>query len=141
MSQRVTLDWRGPQVLKAVLDEVVIPALQEIGLRVESEAKQQLYKGHGVLTGTLRRSIHTAPPGYPWARDNVPPSTNAPERGGKAARPERTSRGVVVEVGSGLSYAIWVHQGHGAFEGYHYLTNAVEKVRPLVPSIVRQHRG
>ena len=130
---RVKLTWRGDAVVREVLDEVVAPAMGEIGLRVEGAAKRNLWKGHGVLTGTLRRSIHTAEPGYDWAGDDVTPSDGSPERGG------RKTVNVQIEVGSGLWYAMAVHQGHGGFAGYHYLTDAVDAVRGQVAAIIRRY--
>lgn len=114
-------------------------AAGEIGLRVEAEAKRELQPGHGVETGTLRRSIHAAEPGYAFAGDDVAPSDSSPERGGGEVAGERDGDKIMVAVGSGLVYALAVHQGHGSFEGYHYLTNAVEKVRPKADAIVRKH--
>lgn len=114
-------------------------AVGEIGLRIEAEAKRELQPGHGVLTGTLRRSIHAADPGYDFAGDDVAPSDSSPERGGQDVAGVPDGDKIVVVVGSGLVYALAVHQGHGSFEGYHYLTNALEKVRPKAPAIVRKH--
>jgi hypothetical protein len=45
-----------------------------------------------------------------------------------------------VAVGSGMNYALPVHQGGGGFGGYHYITNGLDQVRPLVPGIVMSHR-
>ncbi len=131
--KNVRLDWRGGAVLSAVLNETVAPAMGEIGLRVEGEAKKELIKGHGVLTGTLRRSIHTALPGYSWRSDDVTPSASTPERGGQKVA------GVVIEVGSGLWYALAVHQGHHGFAGYHYIVKGAEAVAPLVPEILARY--
>lgn len=117
------LNWRGRQAGDEFLRKVIVPGMGLIGLAVESEAKQELRKGHGVESGTLRRSIHTAEPGYHWGSDDVEPAPGTPERGGK-----RTD-GLVVQVGSGLNYALPVHQGHGSFGGYHYILIGAERVR------------
>lgn len=132
------LKWSGDVAL-AHAQAIMVKAMMEIGLRIEGESKKELYKGHGVITGTLRRSIHTAVPGYTWRGDNVKPSASTPERGGHETRPVNLAGRLVVQVGSGLEYAIWVHQGHHSFEGYHFLRNGVDKVRPLVGVIVRRH--
>lgn len=129
-----TLDWHGDEVISAVLARQCA-VMGRVGLEVEGEAKKELYKGHGVETGTLRRSIHSAEEGYSWSGDDTQPSDSTPELGGTAAKPTPGTEGVVVEVGSGMSYALAVHQGHGSFAGYHYLTNAVEKVKPRIPAI------
>src|SRR5512134_865803 len=134
------LKWKGPAAEEQAIRRLS-NALGDIGLDIEGEAKKQLYKGHGVLTGTLRRSIHSAGPGYNWPADDVEPNETTPERGGQNVTPEQTGRRLVIAVGSGLVYALAVHQGHGSFEGYHYLTNAVEKVKPRVPQHIRRHRN
>jgi hypothetical protein len=113
-------------------------ALAEIDLRIESEAKQELRPGKGVVTGTLRRSIHAASPSYNWENDNVEPGADTPERGGQEVQPEISKAGITGSVGSGLEYAMAVHQGHHNFEGYHYLTNALQKVMPKVKGIVER---
>jgi hypothetical protein len=75
----IKLNWNGKEVLKAV-ESNVAKALGEFALEVEAAAKKELKKspsekvngkkrylkgqGMGVRTGTLRRSIHTAQPGY-----------------------------------------------------------------------------
>ena len=134
------LKWNG----KAVEDQSIrrlSNALADIGLDIEGEAKQELYKGHGVLTGTLRRSVHSAEPDYNWPGDNVTPGEGTSELGGQLATPEQKGRRLVIAVGSGLVYALAVHQGHHSFGGYHYLTNAVEKVRPRVKQHVERHKN
>lgn len=134
------LIWRGDEVVEAKVKQTGA-ALSEIGLRVEGEAKKELYKGHGVLTGTLRRSIHCARPGYAWTGDNVPATSSSPERGGQMVLPGFDRHGAIIQVGSGLEYAMAVHQGHHSFEGYHYLRNGLGRVKPLVSGIVRKHAG
>lgn len=133
------LTWRGPQVQDAVL-QAVQQAWSEVGMRVESAAKQELYKGHGVKTGTLRRSIHAAEPGYAWQSDDVTPSESTPERGGQLALAIIESGRVVTTVGSGMNYAMAVHQGNDAgFEGYHFLRNGVTAVKPDIPDVLRKY--
>lgn len=121
--------------LKLLLDERIKDALGALGFMVEGAAKAELYEGHGVDTGALRASIHVAQPGYAWSGDN---SSTVTERGGHQVRAVQSGERVVIEVGSGMEYAIWVHQGHHSFAGYHFLTNAVDKVRPRVPEVVQR---
>lgn len=123
-----TIVWLGVQVLDKKRQQAA-NAMGEVGLRVEAAAKRQLYKGHGVITGTLRRSIHTASPGYNWSGDSGGPDGPAKLVGDK----------LIVEVGSGLEYAMAVHDGHGSFGGYHYLTIGVDIVRPAVPGIFKEY--
>lgn len=134
------LNWKGDQVVeltKEQLEKVMV----DIGLAAEGNAKRELRKGHGVLTGTLRRSIHAAEPGYQWSAD-----TGASKMGGKTVTPEHRGGKLVVELGSGLQYAMAIHQGwsggrmRGSFPGYHYITNGVERTRSQVPMIVTKHK-
>lgn len=136
----VRLTWNGEQVKEAVRQNVA-QAWTEIGLRVETEAKRELYKGHGVVTGTLRRSIHTATPGYDWSSDNVIASDSTPERGGQMALPSMESDGIRIQVGSGLVYALAIHQGFEdtPFQGYHYLRNALQKVKPKINTVLKKY--
>ena len=132
------LDWRGDEV-KNMTFENVAKVMSEFALTVEGESKKELRKGHGVLTGTLRRSIHTALPGYDWGGDDVKPDAGAPERGGGDAIPEAGGM-MTVEVGSGLVYAMAVHQGHDNFSGYHYLTNGLNKAKGKLQAILARHQ-
>lgn len=126
------LNWKGETFLRDAT-RALAEANGEIALAIETEAKRELYPGHGVDSGTLKRSIHVAQPGYNWARDNVKPSPRSPERGG------RLIRGLDLTVGSGMVYALAVHQGKGNFTGYHYLTRALERVLPRRERILAKH--
>lgn len=132
--------WRGKEVSQAVAQNVAL-ALGEFALRAEGHAKRELQKGHGVITGTLRRSIHTAQPGYNWNSDG-----GEGERGGKLVAALIKGNMITVQVGSGLVYAMAIHQGwtlgykgtKGAFAGYHFLTIGVDKAKPEMPSILKE---
>lgn len=134
-----SLDWRGDDV-KRMVEENIAKAMGEFGLTVEGEAKRELRKGHGVLTGTLRRSIHTATSGYDWSGDDVEPGAGSPERGGSEVTPTASSGKLTIEVGSGLVYAMAVHQGHHGFQGYHYLTNALNKAQGKLDGILAKYK-
>ena len=118
------LNWKGQQLLE-LEDAQMHGLVSDIGLSVEGHAKSELYKGHGVITGTLRRSIHAAPPSHSFGPND---SSNA--------SPEKIDGKWTIAVGSGLKYALPVHQGHHSFVGYHYLTNGVDKTRGKVPGFV-----
>lgn len=133
------LDWRGDDV-KREAAQAAARTISEFALEVEGESKRELRRGHGVETGTLRRSIHTALPGYDWSGDDVAPSAGSPERGGGEAVPDESSNKMTVEVGSGLVYAMAVHQGHHNFPGYHFLTNGLKKAKSKLASIIAKHR-
>lgn len=131
--------WNGPQVQAAVQGNMA-KALGKFGLVAEGFSKKELYKGHGVLTGTLRRSIHTAGPSYNWAGDNVSADAGSPERGGSMN--EATIEGgriITLALGSGMAYALTVHQGHDGFAGYHYLVNGVDKAKGSMPGILKEY--
>lgn len=125
--------WRGKQVSDAVKRNVA-RAFGEFGLRAERHAKRELRKGHGVETGTLRRSIHTAPPGYDWGGDS-----GSSEMGGRTVVGEIVGDRITLQLGSGLTYALPVHQGHHSFTGYHYLTNGLTKAKPELPAVLRKY--
>lgn len=129
------LIWKGEELL-AEMTSRLSDAVVEIDLRIEEVAKQELYPGHGLVTGTLRRSIHAAEPGYNWGRD-----VRGGDMGGQPFEPEIRKFKITGVVGSGLVYAMPVHQGHHSFGGYHFITNAYNKVNPQVPGIVKKHAG
>ena len=133
------LNWLGDEV-KRTMQEKGAKIIAEFALTVEGESKRELRKGHGVITGTLRRSIHTALPGYDWGGDDVEPSAGAPERGGQNVEAQSSGGRITVEVGSGLVYAMPVHQGHGSFAGYHYLTNGLNKAKAKLGSIIAKYK-
>lgn len=131
--------WNGPNVVLAVQGNMA-KALGKFALVAEGFAKKELTKGHGVETGTLRRSIHTAQPGYDWAGDNVPAEQGTPERGGSMNEAANESNRITIQLGSGLNYALPVHQGHHNFEGYHYLVNGVDKAKAQMPGILKGYQ-
>jgi len=120
------------------LNRAAADALVEFGLRLETEAKKELQPGHGVVTGTLRRSIHTSGPSYNWEADNVEPGEGTPDRGGGRITPEREGNALVIETGSGMEYAMAVHQGHGSFEGYHFLTGPFDRIKDSFARILER---
>jgi len=149
------LIWKSQEVV-AQVHQNVATAYTEFGLMVEGNAKQELRKsefirvngrtrwvrggGHGVRSGTLRRSIHLAQPGYNWQQDDVPLDKEGPERGGHKVEAVVTAGRVGLQIGSGLHYALVVHQGHGSFKGHHYLTRGLDKTKPELPTLLKKHR-
>jgi hypothetical protein len=142
MSARMK-SWRGAEVTAAVVRNVA-KALGEFGLRVEGNSKRELWKkypeSHGVDTGTLRRSIHVAQGGYDWSSDDVEPSSETPERGGRMFDAIVNGRKITIQVGSGMRYALAVHQGHHSFEGYHFLTIGLDKTKKELPEVLSKYR-
>lgn len=138
------LDWRGDEVKRLVMERTA-KAFGKYALVVEGESKKELRRGHGVLRGVLRRSIHVALPNYDWQGDN---SESGPERGGALIDAEISSDQIAISVGSGLIYAMAIHQGwtlgyeglKGEFAGYHYITNGEKKARPRLPGILEEYK-
>jgi hypothetical protein len=131
--------WLGKEVTEAVKQNVA-KAMGEFALTVEGNAKRELRRGHGVETGTLRRSIHAADAGYSWSNDDVEAGAGTPERGGMAVNATISGDKITSQVGSGLRYALPVHQGHGRFGGYHYLTNGLEKAKSQIQRIMKKYK-
>jgi len=139
VTETVIWTWRGEEVLqKATI--AASGGLAEFGLEAEKAAKQELYPGHGYLTGTLQRSTHVATPGYSWLSDNVEPSESSPERGGQLAVPGRVGNKLALELGSGMRYAVPVHQGHHGREGYHWLVIGVQKTVSKIAAILEKRK-
>jgi hypothetical protein len=130
----VRLNWRGDEVSQRVKENVA-KTIGQFGMVVETSAKASLSKGHGVITGTLRRSIHTAIPGYNWSAD-----AEGSDQGGMAIDAAIEGSDIRIQVGSGLRYAMAVHQGHGSFSGYHYLTEALDKCKGQIPGILANYK-
>lgn len=131
--------WFGKEISQAVAQNVA-KALGKFSLRVERHSKRELRRGHGVRYGTLRRSIHTAQPGYNWGGDDVKPGPGTPEMGGRSFTAMIEGRKITIQVGSGLKYALPVHQGHHSFEGYHYIANGLEKAKPELAQDLAEYR-
>lgn len=136
---RWEFNWNDEEVIK-LSQEQLEAVLVEFGLVVEGESKKELEKGHGVLTGTLRRSIHAASGDFNFGTDDVEPSESSPERGNKEISAKRDGNRFVVAVGSGLKYAMRIHQGWGRFGGYHYITNGLEKAKGQRDAIIGRHQ-
>lgn len=87
----------------------LVTALDEIDMRIEARAKRELYPGHGKLTGTLQRSIHSTP---------------ARQQGSR----------VVGAVGTEpLPYALKIHLL------YRYLLIGLEKTQPQALGIIQRY--
>lgn len=132
MADGYRLDWRGAQV-RAQVVAAVTDGLAEFGLRHETEAKRELTPGRGVLTGTLRRSIHSAGVSYNFAGDDVTPTPGSPERGGQMAAIAESGGKVAVVTGSGMRYARTIE------ERYAYLKNSYTRVLPQLPAVLEKH--
>lgn len=102
------ITWRGKEVTAAIAAKAVA-GLSEIDLRIETEAKKQLYPGHGKRTGFLQRSIagEDATQDGTWVRGKV------------------SVRGV--------TYALVIERRYG------YMQEAVRIVKPQALAILRKH--
>jgi len=130
----MTLIWKGEQVT-ADVKAMLADALTEFGLTHETAAKGQLSPGHGVVSGTLRRSIHAAYPTYAFGQDDVPPSGSSPERSGRGGSAGVFKTKVSIVVGSGMAYAARIE------DLYAYITQAHEQVIGNLPGIIEKHAG
>lgn len=124
------LDWKGVQCRAQVVGAVKV-GLGRFGLVHETEAKRELGPGHGVLTGTLRRSVHSAAPSYDFSGDDTKASSSSPERGGNAGA-EVVSTSVIVAVGSGMRYAKRIEEMYG------YIQKGHERARPQLDGLIEQ---
>ena len=138
MAKGYRLQWKGAQTKEQVV-RAVIGGVHEFHLEVEREAKANLQPGAGVITGTARRSIHADAPTYTWGSDDVVPSPGTPERMGTGEMPQKQGNTVVGTIGSGLSYAMALHDGHGSFSGYQYITRAHGKEEHKLPGKLEKH--
>ena len=132
------LNWKGDHVVQVTEDQLM-EILPEFALVAEGESKKELKKGHGVETGTLRRSIHAAEEGYEFGGDNVEPSESSPERGNQSVKATKDGNRISCLLGSGMLYALKIHQGWGNFAGYHYFTNGIEKALEKLDAIIARH--
>lgn len=128
------LVWKGDQVYQDVA-AAIVDGMTEFGLTHETEAKRELTPGHGVLSGTLRRSTHAASPNYEFGSDDVPPTPSSPERGGQGLNVQPLKDRIAVTVGSGMVYARRIEDLYG------YITNAHGRVIGKLPEIIRKHAG
>jgi hypothetical protein len=128
----MALIWKGTQVYEDVA-AALVDGITEFGLTHETEAKRELLPGRGVLTGTLRRSIHAASPDYQFGDDDLPPTPSSPERGGQGLDVQPQKDRIAVTVGSGMAYARYIKQLYG------YITQSHGRVIDKLPGIIRKH--
>lgn len=133
--------WNGPKIVDEVEDNIP-KLLGEFALLVEGFAQDQLFPGHGYLTGALFGSLHTALPGYNWTADHFDPSKGLgfPKRGGRLVLAVKRGGRFWIQVGSGQNYAMPVHQGHHSFVGYHYLTIGLALAIPSMPKVIARNK-
>jgi hypothetical protein len=131
--------WNLEEVIQLSEDQLEA-IIAEFALVTEGESKKELSKGHGVKTGTLRRSIHAANLEYDFGSDDVEADASSPERGNQSVKPTRDGKRIIVALGSGLSYALKIHQGWGKFGGYHYITSGLEKAKAQRDAIIERHQ-
>lgn len=100
--------WKGDLVKQAAV-RAAINAITEIDGRIETEAKRELYPGHGKRSGTLQRSIQ----GQPGVLD------------GDRVRGRVGTKGV--------RYALIIHKR------YNYIVEGLQKVKPNTAAILGKH--
>lgn len=126
------LNWTGEEVYKAV-QMAGVKALTEFGLRHETASRSVVSPGRGVLTGTYRRSIHSAGSGYNFGNDNVRPSSSSPDRSGKGGDATIQGHKIAVTVGSGMVYAGYLEKLYAPIKTGH------KRVISMLPSILQKH--
>ncbi len=106
--------WRGEAVMRLVRS-VAMDMAAELGDEVVKHAKHELWKGHGVKTGTLRRDI-------------------------RAEKPKARGLVITVRVGTGVRYGPYVEHGHQSFEGYHFLEKGARKaIEEDLPRLMKEY--
>jgi hypothetical protein len=110
---KARITWRGDELVTHVTRKVT-RAWNAIGQAIETEAKKELYPGHGVRTGDLRASVHAD------------------------ATILKNGR-LTLRVGSTLSYALYIEIGGHNFNGYHYMEIGMARVTPRILDFVRQY--
>ena len=130
----MSLTWLGDEERRRIIQGLAA-SVQEMHLQAEANAKRQLYPGHGLLTGTLRRSIHAARPNYSWGGDDVPPTANAPERGGRGGGPRLMSGKIVGAVGTGMRYSRRIEQLYG------FMSQGYRQAAAKLDGILARHLG
>ncbi len=129
--------WHGDQ-LSREMEAKLVRGFVKWGLSCETAARTRLRPseqdaegdwvpggGHGKRTGHLQRSIHIAAPGYNWAGDNGAQGDLHKE----AVQPKRGNGRLTLEIGSGVEYALLIHQTHYDPEVYHFITAAIAEKR------------
>lgn len=119
--------WLGAQVSAQVKDTAA-DVLIDLGLLIEGGIKAQLYPGHGLITGTLRRSYHLAGADQPFTDDDSDQSGRRPE-------PVRRGSILAIAVGSGLKYAMTIE------DRYRQTLNALDQTRGRVGDVIRRRFG
>ncbi len=100
--------WKGDEVLKQITAGA-IAGVEEVCMRIEAEAKRELYPGHGKRTGTLQRAIQAGP-----------------------ARVEGSR--VIGSVGvKGVRYALRIHAR------YEYIIKGYERVSSQAQALLTKH--
>lgn len=102
------LSWRGKEVVAQIAARAA-DAVTEIDQRIETEAKAELYPGHGKRSGTLQRGIQSDPGRV----------EGTIVRGGVAVR--------------GVAYALRIHRL------YEYIVVGLRRVQPLAVDILSRH--
>lgn len=102
------------RVRRAVRDDIRRTVEQSVA-KIQRESALELYPGHGLRTGNLRRSI----------------LFDLEELGD-------TLLGRVGPVTQLAPYGIYVEEGRGSFRGYRYMRAGVEKSRRFVEQLIAQ---
>lgn len=126
-------DWDGKK-LTAKATRAQQRAILEIGDEVAREAKELAH----VITGTLQRSIHTAPENYQGEDDFEAAYSGADLQDSNPATVyniDLEPTGVGISVGSWVDYAIIEEEARG----HEFIQPAVEAVRHRADAVMVKH--
>ena len=120
------LNWRGDAVKKEMRKRAA-KLLELVAARIVENVQDQLYPGHGELSGDLKESY-----AYGLDADDVDrrdlPSTKEIEES------------LRLFVGSNWAYAFRIDQGFGSFPGYNQLLLAIDETSSEIHWIIREVR-
>ena len=124
----VRVNWRGDQVLKQTRKRAA-KILELVAENIVHNVQDQLYPGHGELSGDLKKSY-----GFGVNRDDV----NFQDRAKVA---DIIANNLRLYVGSTWAYAFRIDQGFGDFEGYNQLSLALDETTGDIKWVIKQVRA
>lgn len=128
---------------KEAMDEVVLAALEAIGIHIEGEAKEELENTpRRIDTGLGRNSITHAISGEAAAISSY--KADRPDASGKipsgtysGTAPNDPPNQQAVYVGTNVDYMIYVHEGTQRMTANRFLKNAVERNKDQIEKYIK----
>lgn len=122
MSMRI--NWRGDAVVETMRQRSA-KVLQLVAARIVENVQEQLYPGHGELSGDLKKS-------YGYSLD----AANVDAR--KLPSAKEIEDSLRVYVGSTWAYAFRIDQGFDSFSGYNQLLLAIDETSGELHWIIKE---